>query len=182
MKSSRTSLDFPIPGTPTIVTSCGADSSRTRTSVSLRSAISRSRPTIGTAVETASVRTVACASRACQTGIGSAFPLASTGGRLADEDPVHRRGGLETRCRVDDVAGGHSFSCFGMGVEIDQRFAGVHGEAHLDRAVLARPVADRQRRSHRPFRIVLVRNRRAEQRHHRVADELLHRPAEALEL
>ena len=44
------------------------------------------------------------------------------------------------------------------------------------------PVADRERSPHRALGIVLVRDRRAEERHHRVADELLHRAAAALEL
>ena len=46
----------------------------------------------------------------------------------------------------------------------------------------SRPVADRERRPHRPLGVVLVRDRRAEERHHRVADELLDRSAETLEL
>ncbi len=41
---------------------------------------------------------------------------------------------------------------------------------------------DTQRGAHCPLRIVLVRNRCAEDRHHRVADELLNRPAETLDL
>ena len=44
------------------------------------------------------------------------------------------------------------------------------------------PVADGERRSHCALGVVLVRDRGAEHRHHRVADELLHRAAEALEL
>ena len=42
--------------------------------------------------------------------------------------------------------------------------------------------ADGERRSNGSLRIVLVRDRRAEQRDHRVADELLDRAAEALQL
>ena len=41
---------------------------------------------------------------------------------------------------------------------------------------------DPQRRAHRALRIVLVGDRRTEDGHHRVADELLHRPAETLDL
>ena len=50
--------------------------------------------------------------------------------------------------------------------------------------VLARSiaVADRERRAHGALGVVLVRDRRAEHRHHRVADELLDRAAVALEL
>ena len=43
-------------------------------------------------------------------------------------------------------------------------------------------VADRERRAHGPLGIVLVRRRRAEERHHGVADELLDGAAVALEL
>ena len=43
-------------------------------------------------------------------------------------------------------------------------------------------VADRERRADGALGIVLVRDRRAEERHHRVADELLDRAAVALEL
>ena len=45
-----------------------------------------------------------------------------------------------------------------------------------------REVADRERRADRALGIVLVRRRRAEERHHRVADELLDRAAVPLEL
>ena len=41
---------------------------------------------------------------------------------------------------------------------------------------------DPQARPHGPLGVVLVRDRRAEHRHHRVADELLHRPSVALDL
>jgi hypothetical protein len=43
------------------------------------------------------------------------------------------------------------------------------------------PVPDRQRGQHRPLRIILMRDRRPEQRHYRITDELLHRPAEPLQ-
>jgi hypothetical protein len=41
---------------------------------------------------------------------------------------------------------------------------------------------DGQRGPHRPLRVVLVRGRGPEQGHHGVADELLHRPAIALQV
>ena len=58
-------------------------------------------------------------------------------------------------------------------LELDGRLAVVQ---------LGDRVADRERRADRALGVVLVRDRRAEQRHHRVADELLHRAAVALEL
>ena len=48
--------------------------------------------------------------------------------------------------------------------------------------VLSRPVADGKRGANGPLRIVLVRQRRPEERHHGVADELLDRSAVAFEL
>ena len=48
--------------------------------------------------------------------------------------------------------------------------------------LLRDPVTDRERRADGPLRIVLVRGRRAEHGHHRVADELLDRAPVPLEL
>ena len=48
--------------------------------------------------------------------------------------------------------------------------------------LLADRVADRERRAHRALGVVLVRDRRAEDGHHRVADELLDRAAVPLDL
>ena len=48
--------------------------------------------------------------------------------------------------------------------------------------LLRDPVADREGSAHRPLGIVLVRDRRAEQRHDGVANELLDSAAEPLEL
>ena len=89
---------------------------------------------------------------------------------------------LEPRCGVDDVARSHSLACLGPGVERDQRFAGRDPDADLELALLGELVPDRERRSHRTLGIVLVRDRRAEHGHDRVADELLDGASEALEL
>jgi hypothetical protein len=53
---------------------------------------------------------------------------------------------------------------------------------NLELPFVGDPVADRERSTHRPLGIVLTRNRRAEERNHGIADELLDRPAPALEL
>ena len=103
-------------------------------------------------------------------------------GRLADEDPVHRRGGLDAGGGVDDVACGHAFPRLGPRREVDQRLAGVDADPDLELPLLGNPVTDRERRAQRTFRIVFVRNRRAEERHHRVTDELLDGSAVAFEL
>jgi hypothetical protein len=102
---------------------------------------------------------------------------------LANEDPVHGRGRLQPRGRVDDVAGGHALALARPGAEAYQRFARVDRDPHLQLlALLDDPVADLEGGAHGPLRVVLVGDRRAEEGHHRVADELLHRALEALEL
>jgi hypothetical protein len=103
-------------------------------------------------------------------------------GRLADEDPVHGRRRLQPRRGVDDVAGGHPLALGRPGPKCDQRLARVDGDPHLELLLLDGPVADLERCPHRAHRVVLMRCRRAEERDHRVADELLDGPAEPLEL
>ena len=103
-------------------------------------------------------------------------------GRLADEDAVHRRRRLQARGGVDDVARRHTFAFGGAPAERDERLAGVDGDPHLELVLLVRPVADRKRRAEGALRVVLMRDGRAEERHHRVADELLDGAAEPLEL
>jgi hypothetical protein len=101
--------------------------------------------------------------------------------RLAHEDPVHRRRTLETRGRVDDVARDHALTLDGPRAERDECLARVRGRPDLQLAVAER-VADRERRADGALGIVLVRDGRAEDRHHRVADELLDGAAVPLDL
>ena len=70
----------------------------------------------------------------------------------------------------------------GRASERDERLAGRDADPDLELALLGERVADRERRAHRALGVVLVRDRRAEHRHDGVADELLDRAAEALEL
>ena len=127
----------------------------------------------------------------CEDGVGGPVrdrAIRGAVGRLADQDAVDRRGGLEPGGGVDDVAGGHPLPAAGVGTEDDQRLAGV--DAHPDVEVeaglpLVQPVdrsPDRERRPDRPLGIVLMRHGRSEERHHGVADELLDRPAVVLEV
>ncbi len=102
--------------------------------------------------------------------------------RLADEYPVDERRRLQARRRVDDVPGRHRLSSLGTRTQSNQRFACVHRDPHLQLLLITNPVADRQRRAHCPLRIVLVRDRRAEQSHHRIADEFLDGAAVPLQL
>jgi len=104
-------------------------------------------------------------------------------GRLADEDAVDRSRRLKTGGGVDHVARRHALALRGARAECDQRLARVDGDPQLELVALLRhPVADRERRADRALGIVLVRGRGAEERHHRIADELLDGAAEALEL
>ena len=102
--------------------------------------------------------------------------------RLVDEDAVRRGRRLQPRRGVDDVARGDPLARLGSGAERDERLAGRDPDADLELAVRRERVADRERRAHGALGIVLVRDRRAEDGHHRVADELLDGAAEALEL
>ena len=77
--------------------------------------------------------------------------------------------------------GRHALTGLGLGVEADERLAGRDPDAQLE-PFLDRELADRERGTDGALGIVLVRGRRAEERHHRVADELLDGAAVALEL
>ena len=108
--------------------------------------------------------------------------------RLVDEDAVHRCGRLEARGGVDDVTGRHAFALLRPGGERDHRLAGRHADPHVQaegrvgRVQLAQGVSCGYRRAHGALGVVLVRQRRAEEGHDGVADELLHGAAVALEL
>src|SRR5439155_27247094 len=78
-------------------------------------------------------------------------------GRLADEDPVHRRRGLEPRRGVDDVARGHAFAGVWPRGEVDERLARVDRDANLQLALHRDPVANRKSGAHGTLRIVLTR-------------------------
>src|SRR3954466_668698 len=99
---------------------------------------------------------------------------------LADEDAVDRRRALQPRGGVDDVAGHHCVALAGLRSERDERLTGVDGGADLE--FLPARVADGERRTHGALGVVLVRDRRAEDGHHRIPDELLDGAPEALEL
>ncbi len=80
-RSSYSSRDLPIPGTPTTVTSCTDRSARIRASASRSAPSSRSRPT--SAVLAAGQNPAPnrpCVPSASHTGTGSRLPFAATGG------------------------------------------------------------------------------------------------------
>jgi hypothetical protein len=107
---------------------------------------------------------------------------------LGDRHPVHRRDPLQPRGRVHDVAGHQPLAELRPRLERHHRLARVDSHARLkrERGICRVQLLDRlqqaETRPHGPLGVVLVRDRRAEHRHHGVADELLHRAAEPLEL
>jgi hypothetical protein len=95
-------------------------------------------------------------------------------GRLADQD-LTRLGRLLQACGdVDGVAGGEALLRSG------DHLARVDADPGFD-AELGQRRSHLERRSADPERVVLVHLRDAEDGHHRVADELLHRAAVALD-
>ena len=101
---------------------------------------------------------------------------------LADEDSVDGRRRLQASGRVDHIAGHQALTGVGTRVDGDERLAGIHRESHVNGVFVQRPVADRQRGSHRALRVVFVDDRRPEHRHDGIADELLDRSAATFEL
>ena len=101
---------------------------------------------------------------------------------LTHQHPIHRRRRLQPGRGVHHIARHHPLTRLRIRADRDQRLARVDPDPHMQIAAeIADRVPDRETRPHRPLRIVLVRDRRTEHRHHRVADELLHRAAEALQ-
>ena len=95
--------------------------------------------------------------------------------RLADEHAAGRSGALEAGCGVDDVTGDDALARRAHGHStLARRDPSPGGKAEPERA---NPFDKLQRRSHRPFGVILLRNGRAPDRHHGVADELLNGPA-----
>ena len=96
---------------------------------------------------------------------------------LADEHRAALRCLLDSKRRVDDVAGRDPLARPRCRGERDDRFARCQGDANSGQGV-----ADREGGADRALGIVLVRHRRTEHGHHCVADVLLERAAVALEL
>ena len=107
---------------------------------------------------------------------------------LADDDTADGSNLLQARGRVDDIAGNHALAFLRASAERDYGLAGIdcrpHGELGLRMGLvqLGDRVEDPQRRQDGSLRVVLVRDRGTEDRHHGVADELLDRAPAALDL
>ena len=102
-------------------------------------------------------------------------------GGLTDDESADGRGTLQPRGRVDDISGDDPLPLFGTSAKRDHRLARVHGDTDVDLEVLHR-LENAKTGPNRPLGIVFVCERRAEDSQHCVADELLERAAEALDL
>ena len=107
---------------------------------------------------------------------------AHRGGRtLADEGFAGRRRLLEARTHVDGVAGDEPAS-LPRAADDDLPCVDADPQCELVAEELAKPPVHRERGVQRTLRVILERRRRAEGRHHRVANELLNRPAGRFDL
>ena len=109
-------------------------------------------------------------------------------GHLPHNDAVHGRHRLEARRRVDDVARDDALAVPGTSAERDDGLAGVDPDAdgEVEPGPLVVHLGDRaddpDRGADGSLGVVLVGDGCAEDRHDRVADELLDRAAEALDV
>ena len=99
-------------------------------------------------------------------------------GGLAHQHGARLRHRLQSAGGVDHVAGDHALA---LGADGHGRLTGEHRRAGVERLVAVRDGADarheRQGGADRALGVVLVGSGRSPDRHHRVADELLDRPA-----
>ena len=108
--------------------------------------------------------------------------------RLAGENAADGCRRLQPRSRVDDVARDHALALGRPRAERYQCLTGIHRGADPQLEARRRVVqlldraADREGSANRPLRVVLVRDRRAEDGHDRVSDELLDRASVSLDL
>ena len=186
-ESSYTSRDLPIPVTPTSVTSCGCRSACARSSASSSRSSSRYRPTSGARRAAGrSRRRERVRDRLPHRTVFN-FPFASTGSALRE---LYR-----VRCRLVGLArqrGSRSPAPRPVAARQCSRYRrsaiASPSSGRASSVTSASPVvipmrssisvldcelADRERRTHRALGVVLVRDRCAEERHDRVADELL---------
>ena len=176
---------MPTPASPTTVTSSQRACACARSHASTICASSRSRPTN----RERWLRSGASSTETSRyAGTGSDFPFSVSGStgsattalvhermrRLADQHLARRRRLLEPRRHVHRVPGRQPLR------RARHHLAGVHADPAADPELRQR-VPHLHRRPARPQRVVLVRRGDPEHRHHRVADELLHRAAVRLD-
>ena len=186
--SSRARRDLPMPGGPTIVASCGVRVSTAVASARSSRSSSSSRPTNGAAIGRVNAGTSSSSSSTRKVGTGSRLPFSASGSigsartrsrtsrsvARADQDLARPGSLLQPRRDVHGVAGDERLA--GAGDDL----AGVHADADLE-AEPGDGVAHLDRRPNGSQRVVLVDLGQPEDRHRRVADELLDRAAVALE-
>ena len=185
--NSSTSRDLPTPAAPSSVKRYDERCDTTLSKSSRKRWSSRSRPTIGESRRRTRPADAESISSSRYAATGALLPLSSsstgsTSHRVADEllrllpdqDLAGLGALLEPRRDVDGVARDERVALAG------DDLARVHADPRPqpDRRD-GRPQLDRGANS--PERVVLVRLRDAEDRHHGVADELLDRAAVALE-
>jgi hypothetical protein len=113
-------------------------------------------------------------------------PAGRPEGRLPDHHAAHRRHPLQARGGVDDVAD-HALGVL-VRPERHQRLPGGDADAHrqVEGRMGAVQLVDggqhAEGAAHRPLRVVAVGDRRPEHGHDRVADELVQRAAQPLDL
>ena len=130
---------------------------------------------------------------ACQVATGSVFPLSwcSPAARVGDRRfgrpprrlPHEHRARLGRRLNarrsVDEVTGDHALA---LGADRDGRLSREDARARANpRSKIGNCADEIERRPHCPFGVVLLRNGRPPDGHHRVTDELLHGSAVELD-
>ncbi len=94
---------------------------------------------------------------------------------LADQDAPRLGCRLDPRSRVHEIACHHALA---RGADRHRRLPCQHARPRLQRRIQLGNRGDQiERRPHRPLAVTLGRHRRPPDRHHRITDELLHRPA-----
>ena len=106
--------------------------------------------------------------------------------RRVHDDRADRGCALQACGGVDDVAGHHALASLGRAPRLDDGLScghrRPHGHVQPSVAQLLDRLQDPERRANGSLGVVLVGDRRTEDRHYRVTDELLDRSAEALDV
>ena len=194
-RNSSTRRLLPIPGTPTIVTSCtdslGPAAARAHPAAAALSACGPLAPSF----RATAAGTLERGSSATQQASGFALPFATTGRAVRRRSPAQLprtsprqrapRPPAPADCNlargVHAVADTIPSPSSGRAPIATSASPVLTPTAHGGPGQLPHLVADREPGSHRPLRVVLLRRGRSEHGHRRVADELLDRSAEALQ-
>ena len=198
--NSCVSRVLPIPAGPITVTRCGTRSAETCSQTPCSRSSSRARPTRSPECDRSPAARFGRTASQASTGSDLPFARTASSGSYSIASLVaacvsaptitpftgaadcRREAVLTTSPATSDSPSAEPRT------ERDERLAGVHGdpqlqvEVQLARVELLCAVAHRQRPAHRALGVVAVGRRRAEDRHDRVADELLDGSPERLQL